>query len=128
MADPHSTPTPETDALPPCNGCGKPLLLENAWMYDGCPCNSPNGINDDNPRRWKLLWALQQKGARRIEELERERDAARAALVDMDIIGRRENKDPSRREWWSGGTWLYRNQVVAVVELAAAPQAEGGSK
>ncbi len=29
-----------------CRGCGKPLLPENAWMEDGCPCNSPKGIND----------------------------------------------------------------------------------
>ena len=28
-----------------CNGCGKPLLLKNEWMEDGCPCNSPKGCN-----------------------------------------------------------------------------------
>lgn len=28
-----------------CNGCGKPLLPENAWMTDGCPCNSAFGCN-----------------------------------------------------------------------------------
>lgn len=28
-----------------CNGCGKPLLLENLYVDDGCPCNTPRGIN-----------------------------------------------------------------------------------
>lgn len=31
-----------------CRGCGKQLLEENAWMEDGCPCNSPKGCNDGN--------------------------------------------------------------------------------
>lgn len=28
-----------------CNFCGAPLLLENLFVDDGCPCNSPRGIN-----------------------------------------------------------------------------------
>lgn len=28
-----------------CNGCGTPLLLENLYVDDGCPCNSPREIN-----------------------------------------------------------------------------------
>lgn len=28
-----------------CNGCGQPLLLENLYTDDGCPCNTPRGIN-----------------------------------------------------------------------------------
>lgn len=28
-----------------CRGCGKQLQQENAWMEDGCPCNSPRGVN-----------------------------------------------------------------------------------
>lgn len=28
-----------------CNGCGKPLLLENIYVDDGCPCNTKRGIN-----------------------------------------------------------------------------------
>lgn len=31
-----------------CNGCGKSLRPENAWMEDGCPCNTPKGANDGN--------------------------------------------------------------------------------
>lgn len=31
-----------------CNGCNKPLSPENAWMEDGCPCNSIKGCNDGN--------------------------------------------------------------------------------
>jgi len=28
-----------------CAACGKPLLLENLFVEDGCPCNSPLGVN-----------------------------------------------------------------------------------
>lgn len=28
-----------------CNACGKPLLLVNINVDDGCPCNSPRGVN-----------------------------------------------------------------------------------
>lgn len=28
-----------------CRGCGERLLPENTWMEDGCPCNSPRGVN-----------------------------------------------------------------------------------
>ena len=28
-----------------CNGCGAPLLLENLFCDDGCPCNTPRGVN-----------------------------------------------------------------------------------
>lgn len=28
-----------------CRGCGKPLLPHNSVAADGCPCNSPRGVN-----------------------------------------------------------------------------------
>lgn len=28
-----------------CNGCGQQLLLANLYCDDGCPCNSPRGVN-----------------------------------------------------------------------------------
>lgn len=28
-----------------CRGCGKSLVPENQCIADGCPCNSPRGIN-----------------------------------------------------------------------------------
>lgn len=28
-----------------CRGCGKPLVPENSRIADGCPCNTPRGIN-----------------------------------------------------------------------------------
>lgn len=28
-----------------CRGCGKPLLAKNYRIADGCPCNSPRGVN-----------------------------------------------------------------------------------
>jgi len=48
-------------ADPNCKGCGKPLVLENSWMTDGCPCNSALGTNSMNETRWRLLMQLQQQ-------------------------------------------------------------------
>ena len=28
-----------------CNGCGRWLLMENLYVDDGCPCNTPRGVN-----------------------------------------------------------------------------------
>ena len=53
---------PETD--PNCKGCGKPLTIENAWMTDGCPCNTALGVNSMNETRWRLLMNLQQQQSR----------------------------------------------------------------
>jgi hypothetical protein len=57
-----------------CAGCGCPLLRENAWMTDGCPCNSPLGVNSMNETRWRLLMELQQRQARAIERFPRTAD------------------------------------------------------
>ena len=56
-------------AYPSCKGCGKPLELANAWMTDGCPCNTPLGINSMNETRWRLLMQLQQDQSREIARL-----------------------------------------------------------
>jgi hypothetical protein len=62
-------------AQPNCLGCGKTLLLENAWMTDGCPCNHVLGVNNQNETRWRLLMTLQQRQAHALttanERLER---------------------------------------------------------
>lgn len=54
-------------ALGTCLGCGKRLLIENAWMTDGCPCNSGLGVNSMNETRWRLLMELQQRQSRELE-------------------------------------------------------------
>lgn len=48
-------------ASPECKGCGEPLTLANAWMTDGCPCNSELGVNSMNETRWRLLMERQQR-------------------------------------------------------------------
>jgi hypothetical protein len=55
-------------ANPFCGGCQKPLLIENAWMTDGCPCNSKLGVNSMNEMRWRLLMQLQQQQSRELEK------------------------------------------------------------
>jgi hypothetical protein len=57
-----------------CLGCGKPLLVENAWMFDGCPCNEPRGVNDNNAGRWAALWRLQQNQSMELEKAAKQRD------------------------------------------------------
>ena len=68
-------------ASPNCKGCGRPLLLENAWMADGCPCNHPLGINSMNETRWRLLMKLQQGQTLAIQAA---REALEAALPTLN--------------------------------------------
>jgi hypothetical protein len=56
-------------ADPNCAGCGQPLRMEDAWMSDGCPCNTPLGVNNTNETRWRLLMQLQQNASYAGEEL-----------------------------------------------------------
>lgn len=65
---------------PKCQGCGKSLLLANAWMTDGCPCNSPLGVNSMNETRWRLLMELQQIQRRRLAQ------AAEAGELLREIV------------------------------------------
>ena len=71
-----------------CNGCGKPLEVANAWMEDGCPCNTRAGVNDDNLHRWRLLHQLQQQQStesqRRIEALTEALQSALHSLTEGD--------------------------------------------
>lgn len=63
-----------------CKGCGKPLSLENAPLTDGCPCNSPLGINSMNETRWRLLMMHQQSQALQLASaVERAEEWKRAA-------------------------------------------------
>lgn len=52
-----------------CLGCGNRLLIGNAWMTDGCPCNTALGVNSMNETRWRLLMQLQQMQANEIETI-----------------------------------------------------------
>ncbi len=58
-----------SEARPDCRGCGQELVIENAWMTDGCPCNSALGVNSMNETRWRLLMELQQQQSRENEKL-----------------------------------------------------------
>lgn len=67
-------------ASPNCKGCGKLLTVENAWMSDGCPCNSKLGINSMSETRWRLLMQLQQEQSQSLAAERRLKDAAVGAL------------------------------------------------
>lgn len=54
---------------PKCNGCGMQLLKKNAWMYDGCPCNTPFGVNDGNQTISEWRRELQQEAMHENERL-----------------------------------------------------------
>ena len=89
---------------PNCNGCGNPLLLENAWMTDGCPCNSVLGVNSMNETRWRLLMTLQQKQAR-------ERDGLLVACRAMlDSTGGSQH--------WQGETHDALKQIESAVKAS----------
>lgn len=65
-------PTVEKAFGETCRGCGKPLLKENAWMVDGCPCNSRKGCNDGN--QIVSEWRAEEGNTlrHRVEQLEAE--------------------------------------------------------
>lgn len=66
-----------------CKGCGQTLTIENAWMTDGCPCNSPLGINNDNETRWRLLMLLQQREHHQLAALRKRVEELESALVGL---------------------------------------------
>ncbi len=68
---------------PNCKGCGKPLTVKNAWMTDGCPCNSVLGINSMNETRWRLLMQLQQQ---QVSELQATRDDKRSLRNQLEQL------------------------------------------
>jgi hypothetical protein len=70
---------------PDCRGCGSALTVENAWMTDGCPCNSPLGVNSMNETRWRLLMELQQRQARELEECQKYHAPRIAELERLNI-------------------------------------------
>lgn len=77
-----------------CLGCCETLKTENAWMEDGCPCNSHAGCNDNNIGRWRLLHDLQQREHHRIAELTRQLaesvaacEAAKQAVINAAKVG-----------------------------------------
>lgn len=67
-------------AEPDCKGCGKPLLLENSMVTDGCGCNTPLGINSMNETRWRLLMTYTQNLQWAQERLRKENDVLREAM------------------------------------------------
>lgn len=81
---------------PNCMGCGKPLLVENAWMTDGCPCNSVLGVNNRNETRWRLLMELQQSQANSMAELLREGLVVLAGAVCTPEAGYKNDGGPSQ--------------------------------
>jgi hypothetical protein len=72
-------------ADPNCNKCCQPLLLKNAWMTDGCPCNCELGENSMNETRWRLLMELQQQQARELEFLRRTSEGGQIVLSNEEI-------------------------------------------
>lgn len=72
-------------AYPACLGCGRPLTIENAWMTDGCPCNSVLGVNNRNETRWRLLMQLQQQQSTAMEALGRENNTIKMILAKQAI-------------------------------------------
>lgn len=71
-----------------CKGCGKPLSLENAPLTDGCPCNSPLGINSMNETRWRLLMMHQQSQALQLAAAVAAKEKAERTRDDLGVMWR----------------------------------------
>lgn len=80
-------------ADPNCKGCGEPLTLENAWSTDGCPCNSPLGVNSMNETRWRLLMQLRQKQSWQLEQAHKMADALKGIKSAFEAEGHIRNSD-----------------------------------
>jgi hypothetical protein len=64
-----------------CSGCGAALAKENAWMEDGCPCNSPRGCNDGNQRISDWRSELLNETKAKLAEVERENKQLREQVA-----------------------------------------------
>jgi DNA-directed RNA polymerase subunit RPC12/RpoP len=88
---PAPGPQPATDIIGgfqvasyDCLGCGEPLQMANAWMADGCPCNSKLGVNSMNEHRWRLLMALQQHQSAELALTKSELARTQDELADLE--------------------------------------------
>ncbi len=84
-------------ADPNCKGCGEPLTVENAWVTDGCPCNSPLGINNKNETRWRLLMQLQQRDSQRAADAEREVEQMQVQMAGISVAAFGGTKEPAKQ-------------------------------
>lgn len=128
-----------------CYGCGGELILENAWMADGCPCNSPAGCNATNVGRWRLLERLQQEHQRdlsargvqvnqltaNLEQVTAERDELREAL---ERIEKWFGEFPETNKFWPDGSPMSYGTCYGsngerdyMRELARIALAKGGA-
>jgi hypothetical protein len=74
-----------------CAGCGEPLDPHNAWMDDGCPCNSPLGCNRGNPLISEWRQGLIQEERHKVEKLQKFKDYVHERL---DAFGVPTDPDP----------------------------------
>jgi hypothetical protein len=63
-------PKPVNPRIPKqCKGCGASLFLENLFVDDGCPCNSPRGCNITPRPCWKCQTSDCVKPGHHLEDL-----------------------------------------------------------
>ena len=67
------------DKLTKCQGCNTPLDPVNAWMADGCPCNSPAGVNAGVLEDWR--WFITQQNEQIKQAM------ATLAAAERDVSG-----------------------------------------
>jgi hypothetical protein len=65
-----------------CWGCGKELMAENCWMDDGCPCNTPRGVNDGNQLISDWRREREQKASHELAALRAEVQRVKAAATE----------------------------------------------
>lgn len=87
-----------------CTGCGATLLRENAWMEDGCPCNSFKGCNNGNQHisEWRSELLQAERDSRAADAAEIERLKAENAELKSDITAKAEaaaKEIMTNRDW-----------------------------
>lgn len=121
LEDRHEFPVDD----PNCRGCGKPLTVENAWMVDGCPCNSVLGVNVMNATRWRLLGTLQQNRALELEKANAkiaELEAKAEESIDLEerwtTTEAAEPKRSQRAAAIMGDDWVLKGAAGNVIDAA----------
>ncbi len=125
-----------------CCGCCNVLKQENAWMEDGCPCNSPRGCNEGNRliAEWRLTAATAR--AERAEAFLKMMERWAAAPVNSEGIKRfgeyrlaywARSEHSGEKVWtvWRSGDWDNRVAVMCILSgmswIESQEQAGGGA-
>ena len=97
-----------------CQGCNTPLDPVNAWMADGCPCNSPAGVNAGVLEDWR--WFITQQN----EQIKQAMATLAAAERDVSGFTKRAYANQNKIAELEAEVVRLRNLLQRAYEVMAA--------